>query len=68
MLVLNLFSLVFIGALKAREDELDKVLGDKVGLERDLERLLKENQRLREEAMTLRVEIANQAKGMERAE
>ncbi len=60
--------LLLLGALKAKEEELARLLDDKVALENEAEKLRKENQRLREEALTLRVEIANQAKGLERAE
>ena len=54
--------------LRAREEEVGQLRGEKAGLQREVDRLARENRALRDEVSALKDELAKQAAGMEQAE
>ena len=64
----TLVTMVIVGFLEAREDELAQLRGEKAVLEREVDRLSRENRNLRDEVAAVKAELVNQAAGMEQAE
>jgi predicted nuclease with TOPRIM domain len=56
------------GLLKAREEEVGSLRGEKAGLQREVDRLGRENRDLRDQLADLQEELSRQAAGMEQAE
>ena len=56
------------GLLKAREEEVGSLRGEKAGLQREVDRLGRENQRLHDQVVGLQEELAKQTAAMEQAE
>lgn len=54
--------------LEANEEETGVLRGEKAGLEREVDRLSRENRALRDQVNALKAELARQAAGMEQAE
>ena len=57
-----------LGLLRAREEEAGSLRGEKAGLQREVDRLNRENRGLRDQVAALQDELAKQAAGMEQAE